>query len=919
MPLSWNEIRDRAVAFSKEFEGEASEDAEAKSFWDAFFNVFGITRRRVASFEEPVTKSDGKGGYIDLLWKGVLLVEHKSRGKDLDRASGQALDYFSGLKERDLPRFVLVSDFDRLRLYDVDDDTVHELKLKELHKHVRHFSFIAGYETQRIEAKEESANIRAAEQLGKLHDQLKAAGYEGHALEVFLVRLLFCVFADDTGIFEKHQFRDYLEKRTAEDGSDLGMHLTQLFEVLNTPENERQAKLDEQLGEFAYINGKLFAEALKIPAFDRAMRETILDASRLDWSQISPAIFGSLFQSIMDEKARRNLGAHYTREVNILKALKPLFLDALNAEFEGLRRSSKRLIEFQQKLAGIRILDPACGCGNFLVIAYRELRLLELQVLHELYVAGQSSRALDVKSLVFVDVDQLYGIELEEFPAQIAQVALWLTDHQMNQRVSEEFGQYFARLPLTKSPNIVHGNALRIAWEEVVKPVELSYIVGNPPFVGHHWQSAAQKSDQEVVIGFIQAHGVLDYVCNWYVKALAILAANPSIHVAFVSTNSITQGEQVGILWPTLLARGVRINFAHRTFQWTSEARGKAAVHCVIIGFSLRDVTEKWLFEYGPNSADPHRVRASNINPYLVDAPDIVLASRGEPVSRVPRMSWGNKPTDGGHLILSPEERAELLEKEPAARPFIRRFMSGGDFVQGIERYCLWLVDIDAAQLRAMPLVRSRVEAVREFRLASKAASTRAYAAFPTKFRQIAQPNSDYLAVPEVSSERRPYIPIAFLSKDVICSNKIQFVPDASLYHFGVLSSTMHMAWVRAVCGRLKSDYSYSNTIVYNNFPWPEPTDKQRESIESDAQVVLDARAKNPKATLADLYDPVLMPSELVKGHRTLDEAVDAAYGRQRFKSEAERVAHLFERYQKITAPLNLVEPARRSSRKKKS
>ncbi|MGH8203946.1 MAG: type IIL restriction-modification enzyme MmeI, partial [Steroidobacteraceae bacterium] len=424
MPLSWNEIRARAIEFSKEWENETSEDAEAKSFWDAFFGVFGVSRRRVAAFERPIRQPDGSAGYIDLLWKGTLLVEHKSRGKDLKRAYRQATDYFYGLKDRDLPRYVLVSDFDRLRLYDLDDDTSVEFKLRELHKNVRHFAFIAGYETQRIEAPEEAANIKAAEQLGKLHDLLKASGYEGHPLEVFLVRVLFCLFADDTGIFEKHGFREYLEQRTSEDGSDLGMHLSQLFQVLNTPENRRQKNLDEQLASFRYVNGKLFEESLPIPAFNSAMRETLLDASTLDWSAITPAIFGSLFQSIMNREARRNLGAHYTREVNILKALRPLFLDALDAELSAIGKNSRKLVEFHKKLANIRILDPACGCGNFLVVTYRELRRLEHEVLRRLFKAGLSSKSLDIASLVFVDVDQFYGIEIEEFPAQIAQAAL---------------------------------------------------------------------------------------------------------------------------------------------------------------------------------------------------------------------------------------------------------------------------------------------------------------------------------------------------------------------------------------------------------------------------------------------------------------------------------------------------------------
>ena len=587
MALSWTEIRSNALAFSREWATESSEHAEAKTFWDAFFQIFGVTRRRIASFEEPVKKSDGSGGFIDLLWRGLLIVEHKSRGKDLIRAFHQATDYFYGLKDRDLPKYVLVSDFARFRLYDLDEGTDTEFPLAELHKHIGLFGFIAGYQTHKPGLVEEVASIKAAEQLGKLHDQLKAAGYDGHALEVLLVRLLFCLFADDTGIFERrNQFKDYLEVRTAADGVDLGQHISLLFQVLNTPPERRQTNLDELLTGFTYVNGRLFEETLPIPAFDRAMRETLLDAAGLDWSRISPAIFGSLFQSIMDKSARRNLGAHYTRESNILKALQPLFLDRLATELTAAGGNPRKLTEFQQKLARTRILDPACGCGNFLVIAYRELRRLELEVLRRLLKAGESSLSLDIASLVRVDVDQFYGIEIEEFPAQIAQVALWLTDHQMNQVVSEEFGAYFVRLPLRKAPNIVHGNALRMDWQGVVPATQLSYIVGNPPFIGAKLQSETQRADVAQVFQGTKNAGLVDYVCCWYRKA-ADYVQGTYVSVAFVSTNSITQGEQVGVLWPDLFARGVKIHFAHRTFQWSSEARGNAAVHCVIVGFGL--------------------------------------------------------------------------------------------------------------------------------------------------------------------------------------------------------------------------------------------------------------------------------------------------------------------------------------------
>ena len=551
MPLSWNEIKSRSLAFSKQWENDKSEHAEAKSFWDGFFNVFGISRKRVAAFEDPVKKLGNKQGFIDLFWKGVLLVEHKSRGKDLNKAYTQALDYFPGINERDLPKYVLVSDFASFRLYDLEENEQYEFPLKELHKNIKLFGFIAGYQTHKIK-EQDPVNIKAAERMGKLHDQIKAIGYEGHPLELYLVRLLFCLFAEDTGIFQRQQFQEYIEQRTGEDGSDLAHHITTLFQVLNTPEEKRFKNLDEQLAAFPYINGKLFEEMLPTASFDKAMRQALLDCCALDWSRISPAIFGSLFQSIMDKQARRNLGAHYTSEKNILKLIKPLFLDELWAEFEKVKSNKNKLFDFHKKLRSLTFLDPACGCGNFLVIAYRELRLLELEVLRASRQGDQLT--FDVNHLIQLDVDQFFGIEIEEFPAQIAQVALWLMDHQMNLQVSEEFGMYFARIPLRATSTIVCDNALRVDWNDVVPAEKLSYILGNPPFIGAKFMDEHQKQDVGFVFGGIKNAGLLDFVAAWYVKA-ADMIQESNIRCAFVSTNSICQGEQVGVLWSWMLAQ----------------------------------------------------------------------------------------------------------------------------------------------------------------------------------------------------------------------------------------------------------------------------------------------------------------------------------------------------------------------------
>ena len=912
MPLSWNEIRGRALTFAREWKGEGSERAEAQSFWNGFLDVFGVDRKRVAVFEKQVEVTRAgrrlKSGRIDLFWKGVLLVEHKSAGADLDRAFGQASEYFESLPDRDLPRYILVSDFARFRLYDLLLNSEVEFRLGDLHRNVRHFGFIAGYRVQEIRP-QDPVNIKAAEQMGKLHDLLKASGYAGHPLELLLVRLLFCLFADDTGIFQPAQaFRTWLDERTAADGTDLGARLAQLFQVLNQPEHARPTTLDEALRAFPFVNGRLFAEALPIAAFDRAMREALLDCCALDWSAISPAIFGALFQSIMDAKARRNLGAHYTSEENILKVIRPLFLDDLRAEFDKVKGNRNRLFEFHKKLRTLTFLDPACGCGNFLVISYRELRRLELDILRASAALERTTGQLtvDVQHLISVDVDQFYGIEIEEFPAQIAQVALWLTDHQMNVRVSEEFGNYFARIPLVTTPHVVQGNALRIDWNDVLPAERCSYVLGNPPFVGAMVMSESQREDFGLVFADLKGYGILDYVSAWFWKA-AKYVAGTVIDCGLVATNSITQGEQVGILWSRLLGTsGLHIRFAHRTFRWSNEAKGMAAVHCVIVGFGQRRPQTRTIFEYDDVAGEPHAVTVAQINAYLVDAPNVFLVNRDVPISGVPPMRFGSMPRDGGHLILDDDdERAALLAKEPGAERWIRRYTGAQEFLNGYCRWCLWLLEADPAQLRRLPHVMERLDLVKRFRNASNAATTRAFAATPGVFCQVAQPASPYLLVPRVSSERRSFVPMGFVAADLIANDQVLTVEGATSYHFGVMSSTMHNAWIRYTCGRLESRYRYSKDIVYNNFPWPEaPTDAQRQKIEAAAQGVLDARAAHPQASLADLYDPLTMPPNLVKAHQALDAAVDAAYGRKGFRNDAERVAFLFELYQRYTSLL---------------
>jgi hypothetical protein len=891
MALSWNEIKSRAINFSKERESEAREHAESQSFWNDFFNVFGISRKRVASFEEPVKKLGEKRGRIDLFWKGTLLVEHKSKGKDLDKAYTQALDYFPGLKEAELPKYILISDFEIFRLYDLEENTTHEFHISELYKNVNLFGFIAGYTKHKVVA-EDPINIKAALLMGKLHDELKDTGYDGHPLEHFLVRLLFLLFAEDTAIFEKRTFTEFIENKTHEDGSDVGSKLAELFQVLNTPQDKRLKNLDETLGAFPYVNGKLFEEFLPIVAFNSSMREALLECCYLDWSKISPAIFGSLFQSIMDKAHRRNLGAHYTSEANILKLIRPLFLDELYEKFEKVKKNKTKLQEFHKELSTLNFLDPACGSGNFLILSYRELRKLEFEILKLLH----KENVLDIDAIVWCDVDQFHGIEVEEFAAQIAQVAMWLIDHQMNMMISEYFGQYFVRLPLKKSAYIVHGNSLTIDWEEVVSKDKLSYILGNPPFYGKQYQSKEQRRDMEVVFAKVQGAGVLDYVTCWYFKASQYIQ-NTNIKVAFVSTNSIAQGEQVGILWKELFENhGVKIHFAHQTFDWSNEAKANAAVHVVIIGFANFDTENKTIFEYENIKGIPHAKSAKNINPYLVEGDDFVIEKRRKPICDVPNIIKGNYYAKSEGLIVEEKDLNYLVTNEPAAKKWIKLLIGADEFINNKKRYCLWLVDCPPDELRKMPLVMERVNRVKEDRLKSTDKGMQNLA--PTRFRETNNPEQ-CIVVPVVSSEKREYIPMGFIDNNTISTNANLIIPNGDLFLFGNLTSLMHMAWVKYTCGRLESRFRYSKDIVYNNYPFPKNvSQKNKEQVEEKAQKLLDVRASFTDASLADLYDPLAMPPALKKAHQELDKAVDKCYTTKSFKNDKERIEFLFALYE---------------------
>jgi len=910
MALSWNEIKDRALAFSKEWEGTHSEEADAKPFLVEFFNVFGINQRKVGSFEHKVKKLGNSDGYIDMLWKGQILVEMKSLGKDLNKAYQQAIDYIHGLKQNDIPKYVLICDFNTFRLYDLEEGTKDDFlqfKLTEFVNNVQSFGFIAGYQ-KKIYKEEDPVNIKAAELMGKLHDRLKEIGYDGHPLEVYLVRMLFCLFAEDTTIFEKQQFQDYIEQRTSEDGSDLASKLQELFQVLNTSLDKRFKNLDEQLNAFPYVNGKLFEEILPSAFFDSKMRQALLDCCYLDWSKISPAIFGSMFQSVMNPKERRNLGAHYTSEKNILKLIKPLFLDELYEEFQSIKTNKNKLNEFHNKLSKLKFLDPACGCGNFLVITYRELRMLEIEVLRALY-SKTGQQVLDIESIIWLNVDMMNGIEYEEFPARIAEVAMWLMDHQMNMLISQEFGHYFARLPLKKSAKIVHADALETNWEDVVSKTELTHIIGNPPFIGSNIMNQLQRDQIVKQFENTQGSGLLDYVSGWYIKAAKYIQ-NTTCKVAFVSTNSIVQGEQISILWGQMIIKfGIKIHFAHRTFKWSNEAKGNAAVYCVIIGFANYDISQKRIFEYEDIRGEAHELQVKAINPYLFEGKDLLIDKKSNPICLVPPIFKGNQPTDNGFLILSEEEKNEYLKNEPKGKLFIKNLVSGKEFLKGTNRYCFWIID-SFNEINNLPILKERILQCKEFRLKSSFADTRKLSERPFQFRDLKNPET-FIVIPATTSENRKYIPFAFFDKNFIPSNSVYMISNGNLFHFGVLMSAMHMAWVKTVCGRLKSDYRYSKDIVYNNFPWPEnPTDKQKEQIEKAAQKVLDARLEFPTSSLADLYDPLTMPPVLVKAHNELDKAVDSAYSKQTFNSDAKRMEFLFELYEKYTAGLFMKEKA---------
>ncbi len=913
MRLGWDEIKRRARAFSEEWKTAHYEKGETQSFYNDFFAIFGVKRRTVASYERRVESIEAnRRGFIDMFWPGTLIVEQKSGGRDLLKAQGQAFEYFDWLADKDKPRFILTCDFQRWRLLDLDTNTETRFTLAELHKHIEAFAFVLG--RQRSFETQADVTIKAAELMGKLHDALQANNYTGHDLEQLLVRLLFCMFADDTGIFQpKDIFLQLIDADTRDDGSDTGRVIMELFDVLDTPEDKRQTGLSAELNAFPYINGQLFAGRLRTPVFDAKMRGYLLDACRHNWSAVSPAIFGSLFQSVMSADKRRKIGAHYTSEANIMKVIGPLFVDDLRADLNAIiaRRTGRQgaLLEFQHRLARLTFLDPACGCGNFLVVAYREIRRLELDCLKALYPDQQIDAAL----LSLVTVDKFYGIEVEEFPARIAEVAMWMADHLANNELNDTFRTNYARIPIRDTAHILHADALDTNWSSLIAPEKLHYIMGNPPFVGQSYQSPRQREQMAKVIDSPNRKaGSLDFVAAWFIKGGQFIAANPRIRIAFVATNSISQGEQVAQLWPILFDRfHLEIAFAHRTFSWGSEARGAAHVHVVVIGLTHRDnePAEKRLFSYPDIKGDPLESRHGALTAYLFDGRGVsnrhmVVREANAPLSDAMPMRMGSKLVEGGHLIFDPEARQHFLDLEPKAAELMVPLIGSLEYIRGSMRWILALQNVSPDRLKSMPAVLERVKMVRDYRLASAKAATRKLADYPTEFEVTTIPTRSYMVVPKVSSERRNYVPIGWLNPPTIPTDLVQIIADASLYEFAVITSLAHMAWLGHIGGRLKSDFRYSIGLVYNTFPWPDATPAQRAKIEMLAQAVLDARANHPTASLADLYDPDTMPGDLRRAHHALDLAVDRLYRPAPFASDRDRVEHLFGRYEALVNPL---------------
>ena len=930
------ERREAARQFVNKWRGRGREDEDGRSYWIEFLsNVLGmdhVTDR--VEFEKKVVV-DGNTKRIDVyIPETHVLIEQKSLGKGLDQKimnSGsveltpydQAKRYNDNLPYDEKARWIITCNFSEIWIYDMNSRIPEAVKvsLEELQDKYRLFDFLERKDVQKI-SHEMEVSIKAGDIVGLIYEaflkqykipdiktneetseQKEKREHKLKSLNALCVRIVFCLYAEDSGIFGKHNiFHDYLK---GYDVKDCRRALLELFKILDTPISKRDEYLEEDLAQFPYVNGGLFAdESIEIPQFTEEIKELLLTKASedFDWSDISPTIFGAVFESTLNPETRRSGGMHYTSIENIHKVIDPLFLDDIQAEFNEIlkiqvrKTKERRLEEFQNKLAALTFLDPACGSGNFLTETYLSLRRLENKVIRE-KVGGQMTLG-EVHNPIRVSIQQFYGIEINDFAVTVAKTALWIAESQMMEETkSIVYGFNDDFLPLKTYVNITEGNALAMDWNEIIPSIKLSYIMGNPPFVGTKNMNIMQKKDVKMVLGEWKNYGTLDYVSCWYKKASDYIN-NTHIHCAYVSTNSICQGEQVTNLWEPLFESGIQIDFAYRTFQWDSEASLKAHVHCVIVGFSQVNVKNKKIF------SDGKMTLVQNINPYLVDAENVFIMSRKTPISDVPKMFIGCEMKDDGNYVMDEEEKKLFLQNEPQAEKFIHPYMMGKDFIARKSRYCLWLKDATPTELKKCPNVMDRVKKVREFRLSCPSPDTNHYAdkpTYPVRLRYYSEErNNPALALPKVSSQNRRYIPMEVIDADVIAGSKLFLIPDISLYHFGILTSNVHMAWMRTVCGRLKSDYSYASNVVYNTFPWPNPTEQQKKKIAQSAQAILDARALYPDSSLADLYDPLTMPDKLRRAHTANDKAVMAAYGFSTRMTELECVAELMKLYQKL-------------------
>ena len=895
--LSQDEINTNAIKFSERWKDEKSEKSEAQTFVNEFYAIFGLDRKLVASFEaHPANTPD----FIDCIQKDKFMIEMKSHGKNLYEAMGQALDYYKELKQSELPKYILACDFQNWYLLDKQDNSEYHFGLTDLVDNIGLFGFMI--DKPKV-VKADPVNHDAVIIIGKIFDELKKADFSSGESSYFLTRVVFCLFADDVGIFpDRDMFQNYIKNNTVEDGSDTGSRLQYLFDnVLNKHWENRSKNMGSKIRFFPYINGELFAGGRDIPDFNQNMRKLLIEAGEYDWSKVSPAIFGTMFQSVMDQDKRHETGSHYTTEENILKVIRPLFLDNLNKEFDEIDRitddfQKDRFIKFQNKMVSMKFLDPACGSGNFLVVAYRELRRLEHRIIIKIH-GFDSEKLKDTEKLSKMDVSQFFGIEIGEFSAKIAEISLWMMDHMMNVELSNMMeGLRYRRIPIKQKPNIMCRDALEFDWNEILPATECDYVFGNPPFNGSKTMTVSQREQIKKISNISKGGGTLDYVTGWFFKASEY--ANDKTRIGFVSTNSITQGEQVGQLWPALYERyKINIVFAYKSFKWYSESKGMAQVTVVILGLDKRHDTIKRLFHMDGNGTIEEK--PNHITPYLTgtEKPLPIVKESSKQLNGLNKMRMGSKPIDGGNYIFTDDEKDRFLAEEPGARDFFRPYVNADEFLNGNMRSILALHDTESDQLRELPRVMERVNAVMTFRKASSDKGTRRLGDNPKFYHLNVLPENPFLLVPSTTSEKREYVPMGYVEPPTIPSNATMIVENASLGLFGLLTSKMHMIWLKNIGGKLETRLRYSAGMVYNTFPVP---DSDLDILIPFAQKILDERQKHPDSTLADMYDLVSMPPELKKAHQKLDKKVEKLYRKKSFTSDDQRLEFLLDKYQKM-------------------